>query len=159
VGDASKYVMMKLLMEEFVDNWREIVADWQEGTAFTAQNAAGGKVQMGTSGDLVGMSPMELLLASLAGCTGSDVVSILEKERQPLKALEVCVRGKRRDDYPRVYTKIEVEYLLWGTNLQAKAIERAIQLSREKYCSVSAMLEPKAEVRVTYRMMPDQPAG
>ena len=136
-----------------MENWREIVADWQGDTTFIGENTAGGKVQIGNLEAQPGLSPMELLLASLAGCTGSDVVSMLIKQRQPLKAFKVRVRGKRRQEQPRIYTEIEVEYLLWGIGLEPKRVERAVTLSREKYCSVSAMLEPSASIRFIYKII------
>jgi len=142
-----------------VDDWREINAEWLQDTAFVASNAAGGCVQMGSMDGQPALSPMELLLASLAGCTGSDVASILQKARQPLQAFQVRVRGKRRQEHPRIYTQIEVEYLLWGSGLDLQTVERAIQLSREKYCSVSAMLEPATNIEFTYRVLPPEAAG
>jgi putative redox protein len=86
---------------------------------------------------------MELLLAGLAGCTGMDIASILTKQRQPFVDLKVQVRGKRASDYPKVFTELEVTYLLWGEGLDPKAVERAIQLSEERYCSVGIMLGRK----------------
>jgi len=96
---------------------------------------------------------MELVLVGLAGCTGYDVASILEKKRQPLQDLKIKVRGKRVDAYPMVYDQIEVEYLFWGEGLSEKAVEQAIQLSEEKYCSVSAMLSKTAEIKSAYRIL------
>lgn len=142
-----------------MEDWKEITAEWKKGMTFAAHNALGGHVLMSAGVDQTALSPMELLLSSLAGCTGIDVVSILEKARQPLQAFQVRVRGKRRDEHPRFYTEIEVEYLLWGKGLQTQTVERAIQLSREKYCSVSAMLEQAAEIRWTYHILEDEPAG
>jgi putative redox protein len=95
---------------------------------------------------------MEMLLLGLAGCTGMDVVSILKKKRQDLQAFKIRVRGKRAEQHPRVYTLIEVTYLLWGENLDAKAVERAIELSEKKYCSASAMLNAVAEIRSSYEI-------
>jgi putative redox protein len=100
-----------------------------------------------------GISPMELLLAGLAGCTGMDIASILSKQRQPFVDLKVQVRGKRASDYPLVYTELEVTYLLWGDGLDLNAVERAIQLSEEKYCSVGLMLSKAAPVRTSYRIL------
>jgi putative redox protein len=142
-----------------MDDWKEIVAEWRGGGAFTATNAAGGVVYMGKIADQPGLSPglspMELLLAALAGCTGVDVASILEKKRQPLKEMKIRVRGKRRETYPRVYTEIEVQYLFWGDGLSEQAVQQAIALSEEKYCSVSSMLKSAAEIRFTYQIFPD----
>ena len=137
-----------------MDNtWREVIADWKGETSFIARNPAGGTVQMGKINEQPGISPMELLLAGLAGCTGGDIASILTKQRQPLVDLKVQVRGKRASDYPMVFTEFEVTYLLWGEGIEANAVERAIQLSEEKYCSVGIMLGKAAPVHSSYRIL------
>jgi putative redox protein len=135
------------------NQWREIEAEWQGGDAFTGINTCGATVQMGTLNDKPGISPMEIILAGLAGCTGSDIVDILEKKRQSLTALKVKVRGNRREEYPRIYTEIEVTYLIWGDSIEPQAVERAIRLSEDKYCSVSAMLRSVTQIKSTYRIM------
>ena len=144
-----------------MDNpWREVIADWKGETSFIARNPTGGAVQMGKIKDQPGISPMELLLAGLAGCTGGDIASILMKQRQPLVDLKIRVRGKRASDYPMVYTEFEVTYLLWGEGIDVKAVEHAIQLSEEKYCSVGIMLDKAAPIRSTYRILkPDEESG
>jgi putative redox protein len=138
------------------DAWREITTEWQGETAFIGRNSNGGSVQMGKIGEQPGVSPMELLLMGLAGCTGMDVASILQKKRQKLTALKVRARGKKAEDYPTRFTEFEVEYLLWGEDLDPKAVEDAIRLSEEKYCSVGATLKFAGPVRSSYRVM--QPA-
>jgi putative redox protein len=135
--------------------WKEINTEWKGGLAFIGKNQAGGSVQMGDLNGQAGVGPMELLLAGLAGCTAYDVVLILEKKKQPLKDFKIKVRGKRAEDYPMVYTDIEVEYLLFGKGLSQKAVEQAIQLSEEKYCSASAMLAKTAEIKSSYRIIED----
>lgn len=133
--------------------WKEVVAEWHGGTTFIGKNFTGGTVQMGDLAGRPGISPMELLLAGLAGCTGVDVALILGKQRQPLDDFQVRVRGKRADQHPKVYTEIVIEYLLWGEGLSEKAIEQAIALSEEKYCSASAMLGAKAQITSSYRIL------
>lgn len=133
--------------------WREIEAEWQGGGTFIGRNAVGGTVQMGKLDDRPGVSPMELILVGLAGCTGVDIVDILTKKRQPLKALKVNVRGKRSEDHPKIYKEIEVTYLIWGEGIDPNAVERAILLSKEKYCSVSAMLGSVAVIRSSYQIL------
>ncbi|NJD57884.1 MAG: osmotically inducible protein OsmC [Anaerolineales bacterium] len=135
------------------EQWREIEAEWQSGGAFIGRNVAGGIVQMGTLADNPGISPMELVLVGLAGCTGVDIVDILVKKRQPLRGLKVKVRGKKAEDFPKVYREIEVEYLIFGKDIDPKAVEHAIRLSEEKYCSVSAMLRSSADIRSTYQII------
>lgn len=131
---------------------KEIIAEWKGGMAFIGRNAAGGEVQMGTLDGKPGIGPMELALVALAGCTGMDIISILEKKRLQLKDFRLRVRGVRAETYPMVYTEIEVEYLLWGENLPAKDVEQAIRLSEEKYCSVGIMLGKTARIHSTYRI-------
>ena len=133
-------------------DWMEIEAKWQGGLTFWGKNDLGNTVRMGSKEDRENISPMELLLLGLAGCTGYDVVSILEKMRQTPDTFKVVVRGIRADDYPMVYTDIEVEYHLWGDKLTDKAVQQAIQLSEDKYCSASVMLGKVAEIRSSYEI-------
>lgn len=98
-------------------------------------------------------SPMELLLISLGGCTGADVISILEKKRQRVTAYEIEVRGQRRDEHPRIYTNIEVIHKVKGHNIDEKAVAHAIELSETKYCSVSAMLSAAATIRSRFEIV------
>ncbi|HSF22585.1 MAG TPA: OsmC family protein [Blastocatellia bacterium] len=97
-------------------------------------------------------TPMELILLSLGGCTGADVVGILEKKRQRVSGYEIEVRGVRRDEHPRIYTQIEVVHRLRGRALDAKAVAHAIELSESKYCSVSAMLAASATIKTRYEI-------
>ena len=120
--------------------WNEVTAEWQGESAFIGKNSAGGSVQLGARDNNPGISPMELMLVGVAGCTGIDIVNIMRKKRQEVMDFQVKVRGKRADNHPKVYTQIEVEYILWGDNLDVKAIEHAIQLSEEKYCSAKIRL-------------------
>ena len=97
-------------------------------------------------GDKVaGNSPMELILIALCGCTGYDVVSILEKKREPFTSLEVSAQAERAPAPPSVYTEIKLTYRVGG-QVSRKAVEDAVRLSKEKYCSVSAMLEKTAKI-------------
>ena len=93
-------------------------------------------------------SPMELVLIALCGCTASDVVGILRKKREKFTALEVRAAGERADGYPAVYTAIHLTYVVRGT-VSEKAMQDAVRLSKEKYCSVSAMLEKTAKITYT----------
>ena len=133
--------------------WKEVSAHWQSERSFIGKNQTGGIVQMGTIDGQPGTSPMELMLLGVAGCTGIDIVHILGKKRITLDQFEVRVRGKRADAYPKVYNEIEIEYLFWADNLAPKAVEQAIELSEEKYCSASAMMSKTAEISSSYRIM------
>lgn len=135
------------------EGWTEVTATWKENSTFIGQNAAGGTVQMGTLDDKPGISPMQLLLAAVAGCTGIDIVSILQKKRASLKDLQVRVSGKRAADYPMIWTDIHLTYLVWGENIQPKDVEQAIQLSETKYCSVGIMLGKSARITSEYHIL------
>ena len=135
------------------EGWTEITAQWKGEMLFIGENTAGGTVQMGTIDGKPGVGPMQLLLAGLAGCTGMDIVSILQKKRVKLTDFAVRVRGKRAETYPMIWSDIEVTYLLWGEGLKPKDVEQAIQLSEEKYCSVSLMLEKAAHIHSEYRIL------
>lgn len=105
-------------------------------------------------GEGAGIRPVELLLQGLAGCTGMDVISILEKKRQDVRGLEIIVTGTpRTDDYPKIYTDISVEYVVTGFGVQPEAVARAIELSEEKYCSVKGMLRDEVRVTTSFRVI------
>jgi putative redox protein len=135
------------------DNWKYVQAAWHGEMAFIGTNKAGGIVQMGKLEGKPGISPMEMLLLGAAGCTGMDIVSILEKKRQAPEKFEVRVRGKRAEDYPMIFTDIEITYLLWGDTISPKAVEDAIRLSEEKYCSASIMLRATAKISSSYQIL------
>jgi putative redox protein len=96
--------------------------------------------------------PMELVLMALGACTATDVVSILKKKRQKLQSLEVICSGERAAEPPTVWVKLELVYRLRG-NLEEAAVKRAIELSEEKYCSVSAMLRKTARLTWRYEIL------
>ena len=123
---------------------------WVEGHRFVATTGSGHALVLDNPHreDGAAVSPMELLLVSLAGCTGVDVVAILERMRQPLEGLDVEVVGFRRGEHPRVFATIEVVYRLRGAGLDPRKVLRAVSLSEEKYCSVSAMLGSTARLEV-----------
>lgn len=134
--------------------WTEVVTDWQGDFGFIGSNQKGGTIQINDLNGKPGVRPMELLLLGLASCTGVDIVDILAKKRQHIEKFEVRVRGRRRDEYPRVYKEIEVIYRLWGEDIIARDVEQAIRLSEDKYCSARAMLEAVAEIRSSYEVNP-----
>jgi putative redox protein len=134
-------------------DWTAVAAEWRGDLSFQGSNEAGGSVEMGSLEGKTGIWPMEMLLLGLAGCTGVDVVNILRKQRQPLQGLRVEVRARRAENHPKVYTEIEITYLIQGEGLSLPAIERAIELSEKKYCSASAMLGKSAEISSSYRVI------
>jgi putative redox protein len=119
-------------------------ANWIENHRFTAVADSGHAITV--DGDKVtGNTPMELVLIGLCGCTGYDVVSILQKKRETFASLEVRAEAERAPDPPSVYTSIRLIYRVGG-KVSRKAVEDAVRLSEEKYCSVSAMLNKTAKI-------------
>lgn len=102
-------------------------------------------------------SPVEILLVALGSCTATDVVSILKKKRQQLTSYVVEVSGVRRDEYPRRFTSMKVHHILTGRSLSEKAVAHAIELSDNKYCSVSATLRPGVEIQTSFEII-EEPA-
>ncbi len=98
--------------------------------------------------------PMELLLISLAGCTAMDVISLLNKMRVNFKDLRVRVEAKQKDEHPKVFTSINLEYIIYGNELKNEKIEMAINKSQEKYCPVTAMLKENVPIKYTYKVIP-----
>ena len=140
--------------------------DPSQGLAFRATNARGNSISLGSTPtdedaaeQWTGVSPMEVVLLGLGGCTGLDVISTLRKMRQEVTGYAVRVGGERRDEHPRIYTRIEVEHELRGRALKEDSVRRAITLSAGKYCSVSAMLEVNAELTLTYCIVDDATGG
>lgn len=126
---------------------------WIEGTEFTASTSSGHEFIIEGGGPNRGPGPMELVLVGLAGCTGMDVVDILKKKRLDVKGLEVRVEGTRAEDYPMVYNCIDVIYTVRGKDIPAPAVEQAIQLSEDKYCSVGIMLGKTAKINHRYEII------
>ena len=107
----------------------------------------------GYKGEGTGARPVEVLLEALAGCTAMDVISVLEKKRQHVTGMEIHVTGtQREDEFPKIYTRIELTYVVTGYGVQPAAVARAIELSEGKYCSVRGMLGPQVEVLTSYRV-------
>lgn len=127
-------------------------AKWSGQMQFTGTGDGGHSVLM--DGDnKAGNSPMELVLVALCGCTAYDVVSILQKKREPFITVEVSAQAEKAPDSPRVFTDIKLQYRIAG-NVARKAVEDAVRLSEEKYCSVAAMLNKTA--RITYEIHLDK---
>jgi putative redox protein len=103
-------------------------------------------------GSSAGPSPKELVLIALAGCTANDVIPILKKKKTPLDNLEIKVTGTERDEHPKIFTDIHVEYIFYGEGINPQDVERAIELSTTKYCSVSAILGASAKLTHSYRI-------
>jgi len=103
-----------------------------------------------------GLSPMKLLLLSVAGCTAYDVVLFLQRMREPISGLEVEISGSRKEDHPRIYNRVHLHYLIYGKVREEKA-RRAIELSQDKYCSASAHLKLSgAELTYSFEILPGE---
>ena len=104
-------------------------------------------------------SPVELLLIALGSCTAVDVITILKKKRQHVTAYRVEVRGERREEHPRRFTKMAVHHVLTGRNLSSQSVAQAIELSETKYCSVAATLRPGVEILSTFETIEENVAS
>lgn len=137
---------------------KEVTLKQVSGITFVAKGNSNHWVVMDGSmefgGSLAGTTPKELLLMALAGCTSNDVVPILKKKRVPVQGYEVFVKGEEREEHPRIFTSIHVEYVLYGDGIEKTDVERAIELSTTKYCSVSAILAASAPITHSYRIEP-----
>ena len=117
---------------------------------FVGESGSGHAVVMDSApehgGRNLGIRPMEMLLLGLAGCTAFDVVMILNKSRQDIVDCEVLVDSDRADEVPKVFTRIHIHFVVSGNDLDAAKVEKAVNLSAEKYCSASKMLSATAEI-------------
>jgi putative redox protein len=130
---------------------------WAGKRQMVAWDSAGHGIVMDApsayKGEGSGARPLEVFLEALAACTGMDVVSVLEKKRQHFTGLEVLVSAtQREDEFPKIYTRIELEYVVTGFGVNPAAVARAIELSEDKYCSVRGMLGPQVTVVTKYRV-------
>jgi len=135
---------------------KKIVLKWKGNFRFEAKTEKGLTVNFDApskyGGEDTAPTPMETVLACLAGCTSFDVVNILKKKRQTITDYSVVTEAERSEEPPEVLTKIHIKYFIKGKNLSTQAVERAIQLSYDKYCSVGAMLKKTAEITTSYEV-------
>ena len=124
--------------------------NWKGRMTFNATADSGFNVVLGTDpgvgGDNDGFRPMEMIAVGLAGCTAMDVISILQKKRQDVTAFETQVHADRAAEHPKVYTEITMEYIVTGHGVELDALERAVELSESKYCSVNGMLKQSVKI-------------
>lgn len=107
-----------------------------------------------------GPKPIELVAIALAGCTAFDVVNILRKKRQEITGYEVKVEADQTPDPPQVFTKVRIHHIVCGVRIDESALQDAIRLSEEKYCSVGAMVKLSAQIETTYKIVPvERPAS
>jgi putative redox protein len=140
----------------------DVEVTWVQGEQFVASGSGGHSIVLDTPGGRAtwqGFKPSELLLAALGGCTAVDVIDILRKKRQRVSGLRVTVRGEQREEYPRAYERIAVHYEVRGQGVAPAAVERAINLSEEKYCSVAATLRGVATITTSFTIVEEGVAG
>lgn len=123
---------------------------WKGGLAFTGSAEEGYLIPLdakkAVGGHDMGFRPLQLFAIGLVGCTGMDVISILQKKRQEVTEFEVTAEIKRSDQHPKVFTRIIITYAVTGKNIDRDAVERAVELSETKYCGAQAMLKETAEI-------------
>jgi len=131
---------------------------WIDGVSFVGESETGHAVVLDgapeNGGRNVGMRPMEMLLIGMGACTSFDVVTILKKARQPIVDCVAEIDAARADEIPKVFTKIHVHFVVTGNNLNETQVERAINLSAEKYCSASIMLQKACEITHDFEIKP-----
>jgi putative redox protein len=130
---------------------------WNGRMSFTGIADTGFNLPLGADpnvgGDNDGFRPLELMAVSLAGCTAMDVISILQKKQQEVSAFEVRVHAEQAGEHPHVFTHVLVEYVVTGHAISAAAIERAIELSKTKYCPAYAMLSKAVQIEHKYKII------
>ncbi len=134
----------------------EISMDWKGGLKFAGTSRFGHQISTDASkkvgGAEEGYQPIELLLFGLAGCTGIDVVMIGKKMRQEIRGLNINISAKQRDEHPRGFESAHIEYIFKGKDLDPVRVKKMIELSEERYCSVSASLNGNVEITHSFRI-------
>jgi putative redox protein len=134
-------------------------ATLETGMRFDVETGSGHHVILDAAehngGQNSGPQPMEMLLVALAGCSGMDILSILRKKRQDITGYELRIHGLRAEEHPKVYLDITLEHIFTGHNIRPEAVERAIELTEERYCGASAMLGKTATIGHTFSIIED----
>lgn len=129
----------------------------QEGMCFDVETGSGHHLLLDAAehngGQDKGPRPMEMLLVALATCSGMDILAILRKKRQDITAYEVRVLGERTEDHPKIFVEIAIEHIFTGHAIRPEAVQRAIELTEERYCGASAMLGKTAKLTHTFRVV------
>ncbi|MBP7962257.1 MAG: OsmC family protein [Caldilineaceae bacterium] len=130
---------------------------WIGGSNYMGFDGNGRAALMSSGGDGPGVSPMQMLLLGVGGCTMVDVISILQKQRKYIEGVEIVLEGERGADFPKPWETIHMHYIITGVGLDPAQVERAIKLSKEKYCGASATLAGVA--KITYDFEIREPAA
>jgi len=137
----------------------DILLNWKGRMLFEGAGDSGFAQKMDAEetvgGDNNGARPMELIALGLAGCTGMDIISILQKKKQPVVDFQIKVHAERAGEHPKVFTQAVIEYLVTGKNVEEAALLRAIELSAEKYCPAQAMLSKAFPMQLIYKIFDD----
>jgi putative redox protein len=132
---------------------------WEgQGVGFTGKGGSGFSMRFDNPSGPNAASPMEVIAISAGACTAMDVIDILRKKKQAVTGFEVNVVGGRTTEHPMVFNEIKIEYVVTGRNVDPKAVERAIELSQTKYCSVNNMLSKSAAIKTGYRIIEEAQA-
>ncbi|MBL0688108.1 MAG: OsmC family protein [Pseudoalteromonas sp.] len=129
---------------------------WVEGNTYIGRSNSNHNVVFDAGSDGAAPSPMEMVLMSVGGCSSVDVVSILKKTKQYFSSVDVQLTAERAETAPRVFTKINLHFVVTGKNVSEKHLERAVSLSAEKYCSVALMLDKTVEITHSHEVVEDQ---
>lgn len=133
---------------------------WLDHMSFVGESGSGHSVVMDGApedgGRNLGVRPMEMVLLGLGGCATFDVVLILKRARQQVEDCQVLIEAERAGDIPKVFTKINLVFQVKGKNLSDKQVAKAVNMSADKYCSVSKMLEHTAEITHSYEIIEDE---
>lgn len=129
----------------------DISVKWKENMCFEGRGESAKSILMDVPGDgSKGLTPMEMVLVGLGGCTGMDVISILKKMRVEIEDLNIEINAERADEHPKKFTKINLKYKLTGSKIDEKKVEKAIALTADKYCSVIHSLD--ADITNSYEI-------
>ncbi len=128
---------------------------WVQNEQFVGTDSTNHSIVLSTGKDGTGAKPSDMLLVALGACAGVDVVGILVKKRQKLTGLQIQVDGQQDADPPWAFRKIHVEYIVRGQGISEKAVQQAVELSEEKYCSVAATIRGVAEITSSYQIVED----
>lgn len=121
---------------------------------FIGMSPSGHAQAIDTKGDRkAAATPVEMLLMSVAACTAADVISILHKKREDVTDYKVEIKGERREEHPRAFTKMHVNHIVYGRNVSEQSVARAIELSDTKYCSVAASIRPTVEITTSFEII------
>jgi len=129
---------------------------WVEGNTYIGRSNSNHNVVFDAGSEGAAPSPMEMVLMSVGGCSSVDVVSILKKTKQDFSSVDVQLTAERAETAPRVFTKINLHFVVTGKNVSEKHLERAVSLSAEKYCSVALMLDKTVEITHSHEVVEDQ---